>query len=137
MNNERQVLVKYAMQAKELSYSPYSKFRVGSALKVNGRMYLGANIENASYSLTTCAERVAIQQAHMANEDLSKVTQIAIVSDSEEFISPCGACRQVMVEMLPGETEVLMVRGDAIRVERVKHLLPGAFGEDMLANNTA
>src|SRR5690554_4201177 len=100
--------IEKAREAMSFSYSPYSRFRVGSALALGGTTYLGANIENASFSLTNCAERVAIQQAVMAGEDLTQVTGIAIASDSENIISPCGACRQVMVEMLPSDALVIM-----------------------------
>ncbi|HTK83302.1 MAG TPA: cytidine deaminase [Bacteroidota bacterium] len=120
-----------ARSAKKRSYSPYSKFRVGAALLDSaGRIFTGANIENSSFSLTICAERVALFKA--LSEGSKKFKAIAITSDSESFIPPCGACRQVLFE-LAGNIEVLLVdkRGRTMHT-KVGTLLPLPFTEKYL-----
>ncbi|NUN08765.1 MAG: cytidine deaminase [Ignavibacteriaceae bacterium] len=126
-------LIEYARQAKEKSYSPYSKFRVGAALLSNdGTVTQGANIENISYGLTICAERTAVFNAHL--EGKTGFTAIAINSDSNEIISPCGACRQVMIEMC-GNIDIIMSNdsGD-MKVMKLAELLPLAFDEKQFYN---
>ena len=99
-------LVKTAMEEKTRAYAPYSKFRVGAAvLTENGKIYTGANIENASFGATICAERTAIIKA-VSNGDL-KIKAIAVSSDSEELIFPCGICRQVLHEFGKHDTIIL------------------------------
>jgi len=125
-------LIKSAVAAKDLSYSPYSNFRVGSALQTKkGIVYSGANVENASYSLTICAERTAVFAAVLAGEQ--KFKNIAITSDSEEFIPPCGSCRQVLMEFCGPELDVIMTNSKNKSVTfKLKELLPHSFGEDFL-----
>lgn len=85
-----------ALAAQQRAYAPYSKFRVGAALQMNGALFDGANIENASYGLCMCAERVAIFAGALAgNRDLEAV---AVCTDASPPSSPCGACRQVLLE---------------------------------------
>lgn len=119
-------LVQRAAEAKEKAYVPYSQFRVGAALLTEGgRIFTGCNIENASYSLTNCAERTAIFKA--ISEGLNKFKAIAVSTDTEESTSPCGACRQVLIEF--GEDiDVIManVHGK-YKVYKSKDLLPLAF----------
>jgi cytidine deaminase len=101
-------LVKLACEARESAYAPYSKFRVGAALlSVDGRVFTGANVENISYGLTICAERVAIFSAVASGA--IEFSDLAVVSDSCELISPCGACRQVMAEFNP---DLRVISGD-------------------------
>lgn len=93
-------LVEAAKKARARAYSPYSKVKIGAAvLSSDGRMFTGANIENASYGLSCCAERTAIFKA--VSEGARRIVAIAVVGKSEDFTSPCGACRQVMVEFNP------------------------------------
>ena len=93
-------LVELAKRARLNAYSPYSGVKIGAAvLTSDGRTFSGANIENASYGLACCAERTAIFKA--VSEGAAKVVAIAVVGKSEGFTSPCGACRQVMVEFNP------------------------------------
>ncbi len=91
-------LVKEAIKAKDNAYCPYSKFRVGAALLTRKKIYTGSNIENSSYGLTICAERVAVFKA--VSEGDSDFIEIAISSDTDRFVYPCGACRQVLSEFV-------------------------------------
>lgn len=90
-------LIDKCQKAKEYSYSPYSKFRVGSAvLTDNGQIITGTNVENASYGLTICAERIAVSNA--VSQGHQKFKAIAVCTDLDEFKAPCGACRQFLIE---------------------------------------
>jgi cytidine deaminase len=92
-------LVKAAWQARESAYAPYSNFAVGAALlATDGRIFLGCNVENISYGLTNCAERVAIGAAVAAG--VREFLAVAVVADTGVPISPCGACRQVLAEFV-------------------------------------
>ena len=124
-------LVEQARSAQQRSYSPYSKFRVGAALQgVSGKVYLGCNVENASYRVTTCAEQAAIACAVTAGE--RKFTRIAIVADSEEPAAPCGACRQTLVEFAP-DLEIYSVgRTGATQRWNINELIPMAFTQKSL-----
>ncbi len=120
-------LIDLAKEARERAYVPYSHFKVGACvLTEDGKAYQGCNIENASYGLTNCAERTALFNAYANGE--RKLKAIAVVADTEGPVSPCGACRQVMME-LGGEDMVVILsnmKGD-YAVVTVKDLLPGAF----------
>jgi cytidine deaminase len=109
-------LVEAAWQAREAAYAPYSNFAVGAALLANdGRIFLGCNVENISYGLTNCAERVAIGAAVAAG--VREFLAVAVVADTGVPISPCGACRQVLAEF--GVPRVLL----ANRSERIEFSL--------------
>lgn len=120
-------LIELAKEAREKAYVPYSHFKVGACvLTEDGKTYQGCNIENASYGLTNCAERTALFSAYANGE--RKLKAIAVVAETEGPVSPCGACRQVMME-LGGEDMVVVLsnmKGD-YAVVTVKDLLPGAF----------
>lgn len=99
-----------ALEAKENSYAPYSNFHVGAALiSENGNIYSGCNVENSSYGLTICAERSAIFKMVASGE--KKIKSILIVGETQEFLPPCGACRQVISEFAEEDTEVILVTG--------------------------
>lgn len=129
---QKRRLERAARAAARASYSPYSKFRVGSAiLTASGRVYSGCNVENASYGLCNCAERTAIFSAVAAGE--RAVRAVAVYTPTPAPTLPCGACRQVIHEFGP-EALVISVCDSAQRIERpLARLLPGAFGpEDLL-----
>jgi cytidine deaminase len=125
-------LVKLANLAKNKSYSPYSKFRVGAALLTKeGKVFQGANIENAAYSVTVCAERTAVFTARL--EGITEFSKIAVTSDSQEYIPPCGACRQVLMELCGEDLDVLITNGKGeIKEFKLKELLPFSFGDKNL-----
>lgn len=124
-------LVKTAQRAKRRAFAPYSHFHVGAALLTgNGRIYSGCNIEISTYALTICAERTAIFKAISEGERNFKA--VAIVSDDPDFTPPCGACRQVLMD-LAGNIDVLMInRKEKVKVLKLKSLLPHAFGKKNL-----
>jgi pyrimidine-nucleoside phosphorylase len=129
-------LLQAAKSARERAYVPYSHFAVGAALRLsNGEVVSGANIENASYGLTNCAERTAVFQARMLGlgEDGLKVTEVVVVADSPQPVSPCGACRQVLAEFCAPDTPVWLANlaGDAQRIT-IRELLPHAFHPDQM-----
>jgi cytidine deaminase len=104
----RDALVQSAISAKQHSYSPYSKFRVGAAILTDDDViFSGSNVENASYGLAICAERNAIFQAAHAGK--RKIVAVAVSSDEKGFITPCGACRQVISEFADGKAEIILV----------------------------
>lgn len=119
-------LINTARAARERAYAPYSNFRVGAALlTAEGRLYNGCNIENASYGLTICAERVALFKAVSNGE--KNFAALAVISGGAEYCTPCGACRQVLIEFAP-EMDVYMCnsRGEYKR-QTVAALLPLSF----------
>ena len=126
MINEK-LLVKKAFEAQKRSYAPYSNFNVGAALLgTNGKIYEGCNIENASFGLTNCAERTAIFKA--VSEGYRDFECLAVYGDTKEPISPCGACRQVMVEFFKSDSKVILIAEDKSTVEMtVGELLPYSF----------
>ncbi len=129
---EYKELITSAENAKNKSYSPYSKFRVGAALLTDdGKIYNGANVENASYGLTVCAERTAAFEAVLQGE--KKFKAIAIASDSNDYISPCGACRQVLAELCGLDIDVIMMKtGEDYKTVKLKELLPYSFDKEDL-----
>ncbi|MEW6545525.1 MAG: cytidine deaminase [Bacillota bacterium] len=120
-----ETLVELAKGARELAYAPYSGFAVGAALLTrSGDVFTGCNVENASYGLTVCAERVAIFKA--VSQGHREFVALAVVADTEGVCLPCGACRQVMREF--GDLRVIManLRGERA-VSSVGELLPWGF----------
>lgn len=122
-----QALIKSANEAKDKSYSPYSHFKVGAAVFCgSGKIYTGANIENASYGATVCAERTAIFKA--VSEGEKKVQGIAIISDSEDFVYPCGICRQVLAEFGDDDMEIICCKKNGeYKAYKLDEILPYAF----------
>lgn len=130
-DNNRDSLIAAAKRALENSYSPYSKFRVGAALRfADGTVVTGTNIENASYGLTLCAETVAIAKA-MDDGHRGGLDEIAVIGDTDAPVTPCGRCRQVLNEMAElGATDpIVYCVGSAEVVQTtLSELLPRAFG---------
>jgi cytidine deaminase len=124
-------LLTAALAARNNAHAPYSKFLVGAALEdISGRIHTGCNVENATYGLTVCAERVAVLKA--VSEGVRKFTRIAIAADTETLTPPCGACRQILWEFC-GDIEVTLVNPRAkSETMRMRDLLPRAFDASFL-----
>jgi cytidine deaminase len=129
--SESETLIAAARQARENAHAPYSNFRVGAALRAqSGRIYTGCNVENASYGLTLCAERVAIFKAMSEGE--RGFDAIAVVTDTATLTPPCGACRQIIWEFC-GDVEVLLANLEGkVERERAGKLLPRPFDSSFL-----
>ncbi len=121
-------LLERARVAAERAYAPYSRFRVGAAALANGRVFEGCNVENASYGLTVCAERVALFAAVAAGCRSIGLLAVSCIDAGPALGTagrmPCGACRQVMAELMGLDGEILV---DGVGRFRVSDLLPGAF----------
>ena len=131
---ENKDLIKKAIEARKLSYSPYSHFAVGAALLTkDGRVFLGANIENSSYPLSMCAERNCVYNAYLHGVKKEDIVMLALAADTDGPCAPCGACRQVLSELLAMDTPIIManLKGD-VKETNVAELLPFAFSGDDL-----
>lgn len=127
MNHEQ--LIAEAKLAREHAYTPYSNFKVGAALLCrDGRVFRGCNVENASYGLCNCAERTAFFAAVAAGYRPNDFTTLAVTGDTEGPIAPCGACRQVIIELGGPQLEVLLtnLQGAVMHTTAAKQL-PDAF----------
>ncbi|NHN30929.1 cytidine deaminase [Paenibacillus agricola] len=135
---DKQQLIQLAMEAREKAYVPYSHFKVGSALlDADGHVHQGCNVENAAYSPTNCAERTALFRAIADGKAPNTFVAIAVVGDTPHPISPCGVCRQVLMELCAPDMPVYManLQGDMIEMT-VAELLPGAFTQNDLNGGT-
>ena len=125
LNQSDQKLYKAAVEARENSYSPYSHFAVGAAVRTAaGKIYKGCNIENGSYGLTVCAERNAIFAAVGAGE--RELTELCVVADTSGPVSPCGACRQVMSQFKISRIILTNLKGD-VKEMSLEEILPYGF----------
>ena len=129
-NAKKQALVQAAIEARQQSYSPYSNYAVGAALlTAAGEVIRGVNVENAVYPLSLCAERVAVFKA--ISEGITEFEAIAVAS--RDGGTPCGACRQVMVEFAPDMTVIVCDESGKVHHEMtVAQLLPESFGPQNL-----
>ncbi|WP_211229981.1 cytidine deaminase [Desulfovirgula thermocuniculi] len=129
MDSWAEKLIAAALLARERAYAPYSSFKVGAALlTARGKIYTGCNVENASYGLTVCAERVALYNA--VSEGEREFTALAIVSDGPSITVPCGACRQVLAEF-SRDLKILMGNSQGGYVAAsLEELFPLAFTLD-------
>ena len=130
-------LSRAALQARELSYSPYSGFRVGAALlSADGKIYTGCNIESAAYSPTNCAERTALFKA--VSEGERKFTAIAVAGapadGPAQYCYPCGVCRQMLGEFFSPDTKIIVAKTeDDYKVHEFSEILPYGFGAGNLS----
>ena len=124
-------LVEAARAARLHAHAPFSRFQVGAALLTKeGRVFTGCNVENATYGLTVCAERVAVWKA--VSEGYRTFTRVAVVADTGEPTPPCGACRQILWE-LGGDLEVILANLEAPKaLYRMRDLLPHPFDARLL-----
>lgn len=126
---QHEQLIEAARKARERAYAPYSRFQVGAALETrDGTVFYGCNVENASYGLCNCAERTALFAAVAAGYRPGQFKTLAVIGQTDGPIAPCGACRQVMIELGTPELEVVLsnLKGD-MEVTSAGALLPGAF----------
>jgi len=120
-----EALIESARAVRDAAYAPYSKFLVGAAvLSESGKIYVGCNVENATYGATLCAERAAIAQMIAAGE--RKLVLVGIYTDAERPAMPCGICRQWIVEFGPG-AEVISATARGLKRASIDHLLPEPF----------
>ena len=131
-------LIREATEARKNAYAPYSGFTVGAALEcADGTVYTGCNIENAAYTPTNCAERTAFFKA--VSEGVREFDAICVVGGKDgvltEYASPCGVCRQVMMEFCNPDTfqVILAVSKEEYKVMTLREILPMGFGPDNLA----
>lgn len=129
-------LLRRAREARANAYAPYSGFPVGAALlAADGTVYTGVNVENASYGLTTCAERTAVGKA--ISEGAREFRAIAVVGPEDDVAcAPCGSCRQVLHEAGANMTVVMAGEGGEPVLAPLRDLLPGAFGPERLGGRT-
>lgn len=126
---EPKQLLQHAYEARLRAYTPYSRFQVGAALLGHdGQVHLGCNVENAAYGPTNCAERTALFRAIADGHTPGSFQAIAIIGDTDNPITPCGVCRQVMVELCKPDMPVILgnLKGQWVQTT-VAELLPGAF----------
>jgi cytidine deaminase len=122
---------KTLIKARDMAIAPYSGFKVGAVIETkDGKFYSGHNIESSSYSLTICAERVALFKA--LSEGAREFERIYITTSSEEFCTPCGACRQVLYDFAPNLEVVLVTVSGKTKSFELKSLLPEAFSKEQL-----
>ena len=130
-DKERTDLIATASKAREHAHAPYSHFRVGAALRANsGRVFTGCNIENSTFGLTLCAERVAVFKA--LSEGERGFNAVAVVADTERLTPPCGACRQILWEFCRDAEVILSNLSGQMKVRRMSDLFPDAFDASFL-----
>lgn len=129
--SEHDALIAAARNARENAHAPYSNFRVGAAVRAkSGQIFTGCNVENSTYGLTLCAERVAIFKAMSEGE--RGFNAVAVVTDTDSLTPPCGACRQILWEFC-GDAEVVLANlKGKIEVHRMSALFPKPFDQSFL-----
>lgn len=131
MKSAYKELAVIARRAKMQAHAPYSGFHVGAALLAkNGRVFTGCNIENSSYGLTICAERTAIFKAY--SDGVREFKAIAIASDDPGYTPPCGACRQVLMDLAGNIDFIMSEPNNRLKIIKLNSLLPLAFTSDNL-----
>ena len=132
MTDQVKEMIALAQQAMTRSYAPYSNFRVGAVLRgANGKLYVGCNVENAAYPQSQCAEASAIGTMVMDGEQ--KITEILVMGQGDDLISPCGGCRQRLREFAADSVQVHLCDAHGVKeTTTVGALLPHSFGPDHL-----
>ena len=131
---DTKLLIEKAFEAQKFCYTPYSNFNVGAALLgANSKIYQGCNIENAAYTPTNCAERTAVFKA--VSEGEREFRAIAVCGDAEEYLAPCGVCRQVLLEFTEPEKFVVLMaaKSGEYRKMTLAELLPASFSKSDLS----
>lgn len=142
MSREKEFEVAY--QAYQNAFAKYSHFKVGAvAVLKNGELIPGVNVENASYGLTNCAERTALFATYAKGYRADDIDHLIIVAKADNTVYPCGACRQVIMELMNHESDVILCHVDEcqkamngekndekMKIVKVKDLMPGYFGEE-------
>ena len=136
MNQKYEKIYQAVYAARNHAYVPYSRFKVGASLLLrDGTVITGANIENASYSLAICAERSALAAAYSTGIRKEDIELLAVIGDTAQPTAPCGACRQVISELMMPEAEIILFNlKQDIKILKAKDLLPFPFTEDDLNN---
>lgn len=131
MSDANATLIESAIKARENAHAPFSKFKVGASLLTkNGEIFTGCNVENATYGLTVCAERVAIFKA--ISEGTNEFEKIVVAADTENLTPPCGACRQIIWEFC-GDVEVILTNlQGSTETFQMRELFPKAFDSSFL-----
>ncbi|WP_373635629.1 cytidine deaminase [Yoonia sp. SS1-5] len=126
-------LIKAARTVRENAYAPYSKFKVGAALRTaSGKVYVGCNVENVAYPEGTCAEAGAIAAMIAAGE--TEIVEVAVIADSPKPVTPCGGCRQKLAEFAAGDVPLTMATTTGTEERTtVGALLPGSFDSDHMS----
>ena len=140
MKDTYEMLAYSALAARAAAYSPYSGFSVGAAvLAESGKVYLGANVENAAYGETVCAERVAILKA--VSEGERRIVAVAVAGggtgeEAKEYFPPCGSCRQVMAEFGGRDLAVILASEGGFEVHSLGEMLPFGFDKEQLGKES-
>ena len=128
---KREELVKKAFEGMANAYAPYSKYHVGAAVELkDGTVFIGANVENASYGATNCAERSAVFAAYSNGYRKDDIVALSIVSDGDRLCGPCGICRQVLSELIGNDVPIYLSNGTENKDTNMGELLPMQFTEE-------
>lgn len=138
LSKDDRELIVAALAARECAHAPWSQFKVGAAARFGAEIVKGCNVEFDVYGLTGCAERTAVFAAYACGAARNPMTAIAVIADTPEPVSPCGACRQVLFECGGPDLRVILasMQGEA-RVMRMRDLLPGGFRLESETRTTA
>lgn len=132
---ENKIILEKAFEAMDNAYAPYSNYHVGACVKtVDNKYFIGANVENAAYSPTMCGERNAIFQAYSHGYRKDDIESIAIVTSGQRIGTPCGVCRQVLIELINLHTPIILSNGKETRITNINELLPDSFNTEDLNN---
>lgn len=137
-NNKIEELLKKAKNLQKNAFAPYSNFRVAAIVTLNdGKEIVGVNVENAAYSAGICAERTALSQVVAQGYKKEQIKALFLITDSKSLASPCGVCRQFMLEIMPLQAEIFISNHDMENIKEIKKvkvedLLPFAFSSELL-----